>query len=154
MKRQIIIVAGAIVVAMNFFGCTSSDRSEETRLQSQNVAVVAKGKTRGLRGIGMPNPAAVYCTRLGYKYKIVTNDEGNQCGICILPDDTACLGRDFYRGKCGQKWSHCERCGYKLKDLGPRESLLRGSICIDKRTGEEIGTVYDLMDMNLSQPLP
>ena len=145
MKRQIIIVAVAIVVAMNFFGCTSSDRSEETRLQSQNVAVVAKGKTRGLRGIGMPNPAAVYCHALGYKYEIVTDDEGNQCGICIFPDGTACLGRDFYRGKCGQEWSYCERCGYELKDLGPRESLLGGAICIDKNTREEIGSIFDLV---------
>lgn len=46
MKRQIIIVAVAIVVSMDFFGCTSSDLSEETRLQSQNVVVVAKGKPR------------------------------------------------------------------------------------------------------------
>ncbi len=93
----------------------------------------------------MPNPAAVYCIKLGYKYEIVTNEEGNQYGICIFPDGTSCLGRDFYRGKCGQEWSYCKRCGYDLKDLGPWESLMGGAICIDKTTGKEIGTVYDLV---------
>lgn len=101
MKRLIIIVGLVIVLAMNLFGCSSSDRSEETRHPSQNVATVAKRKTTVPRGFGMPNPASVYCHALGYKYQIVINDKGNQCGICILPDGIRCLGRDFYRGKCG-----------------------------------------------------
>ena len=105
--------------------------------------------------VSMPNPAAVYCHALGYKYKIVTDEEGNQYGVCIFPDGTECLGWDFYRGKCGQEWSYCNLHGYDLKELGRYEGWLKGAICIDKTTGKEIGTVFDLfMGEFLSWSLP
>jgi len=92
----------------------------------------------------MPNPAAVYCIALGYKYEVVTNDKGDQSGFCIFPDGTAAQDRDFFRGKGGQEWSYCKLFGYDLKDLGPRESIRGGAICIDRTTTDEIGNIYDL----------
>ncbi len=92
----------------------------------------------------MPNPASIYCHALGYKSKIVTDEEGNQYGVCIFPDGSECGSWDFYRGKCGQEWSYCERCGYDLKELG-QEGWTKGAMCIDRTTGEEIGTVFDLV---------
>lgn len=36
--------------------------------------------------IGMANPAAVWAEEMGYEYSIRTDEEGNQYGVCILPD--------------------------------------------------------------------
>jgi len=33
-------------------------------------------------GVGMPNPAAVYCQKQGYEYRIVTDADGSQRGEC------------------------------------------------------------------------
>ena len=53
----------------------------------------------------MPNPAAVYCKDLGYKYEI-------KDGVCIFPDGSECDGWAFYRGECGKKWQkeNKEKC--------------------------------------------
>jgi beta propeller repeat protein len=101
---------------------------------------------------GVPDPSALYCYALGYKDQTVTGDAG-QFGICILPDGSACESWHFYRGKCGQKWSYCKLYGYDLKDLEPYEGSVRGAVCIDKTTQEEIGTVYVLLvEQFMSRP--
>lgn len=61
---------------------------------------------------GIPNPAAVYSTKLGYKYEI--RKEGY--GVVIFPDGTECNEWDFFKGKAGQKWSYCERHGGKIEN--------------------------------------
>jgi putative hemolysin len=96
MKKQAIIISVILVAGINLLGCRSSDRPELSNGISQNF------RREKQREAGMPNPSAVYCTRLGYKYEIVADDEGNQYGLCIFPDESACLAWDFYRGKCGQ----------------------------------------------------
>lgn len=60
--------------------------------------------------LGMPNPAAVYCKSLGYKFEIVSTEEG-EVGYCVFPDGSRCKAWDFFNGKCGQEWSYCERYG-------------------------------------------
>lgn len=57
--------------------------------------------------VGIPDPAAVYCSDLGYDY------EG---GNCIFPDGSSCLAWDFYWGKCGQSFTYCEQQGYTIKN--------------------------------------
>jgi predicted secreted protein/putative hemolysin len=37
---------------------------------------------------GLANPAAVYCTEMGYGFEIRSDASGNQYGVCILPDGT------------------------------------------------------------------
>lgn len=51
---------------------------------------------------GVVNPAAAYCLELGYQAK----DE-----VCILPDASVCDQWAFFRGECGQAFSHCEKQG-------------------------------------------
>lgn len=151
MKGQIIVIGIISVVWISLVGCNSSERVKLSS-ESENVPSVSREERKFT---GMPNPAAVYCIKLGYKYETVEDDEGNQYGVCTFPDNNACLAWDFYRGKCGQEWSHCKLCGYDLKDLGRQEGWFRGAICIDKSTGEEIGTVFDLfVEKFLSEPLP
>jgi putative hemolysin len=41
--------------------------------------------------IGMPNPAAVYCSNQGYDY---------QDGRCVFPDGSSCDAWAFMRGEC------------------------------------------------------
>jgi len=62
----------------------------------------------------LPNPAAVYCTDLGYSY-----EESN----CVFPDGSSCDGWTFLRGKCGQEYSYCSLQGHSLTT----ESVDRGS---------------------------
>ncbi|MBA7691349.1 hypothetical protein ES703_99892 [subsurface metagenome] len=149
MKREIIIVGVIAVVGVNLSGCGLSERVE---LTGKNETNLSREKPNP---IGMPNPAAVYCVRLGYKYEIAMDDKANQYGVCTFPDGNACLAWDFYRGKCGQEWSYCKRNGYDLKDLRQHEGWFRGAVCVDKTTKEEIGTVFDLfVERFLSEPLP
>lgn len=149
MKKQIIVIGAIVVVWISLVGCNSSERA---KLRGENAPGVSRKKQKG---VGMPNPSAVYCTRLGYKYEIVADDEGNQYGLCIFPDSNSCLAWDFYRGKCGQEWSYCKKCGYDLKDLGPYEGAFKGAVCIDRTTKKEIGTVFDLFLHNfLRESLP
>lgn len=62
---------------------------------------------------GSVNPAAVYCTSLGYTLS------GEQCQF---PDGTACEEWAFYRGECGQAHSFCNLHGgsvaNKTEDMG------------------------------------
>ncbi len=68
----------------------------------------------GGAGVGIANPAAVYCESLGYQYRIVKGDKG-EYGVCAFPDGSECEEWAFFRGECGTKWSYCERfCGGKI----------------------------------------
>jgi putative hemolysin len=138
MNRCITLYAVTIVVVVNLLGCSSS---EITQFRAQNGTNLDSKKHKLA---GMPDPSAVYCKRLGYNLKVITDDEGGQYGVCIFPENSECEAWAFYRGKCGQPWSYCTQCGYELKDLGPREGWVKGVVCIDKTTQEEIGNVFDL----------
>lgn len=148
MKRKIVVIKAILVLTLSLGGCSSSERTEAMG-RSETMP-----NREGGRLIGMPNPSAVYCVRLGYKYKTIVDDEGNQYGVCIFPDGDACRGWDFYRGKCNQECSYCKQHGYELKDLGRNEGWSKGAVCIDRTTKEKAGTVFDLMDMDMSKSLP
>jgi putative hemolysin len=46
---------------------------------------------------GVPNPAAVFCEEQGGTVEIVTDAQGNQSGICGLPDGTQIEEWEYYR---------------------------------------------------------
>ena len=76
------------------------------------VTVLAAGCNRGRveptePGVGMPDPAASYCVKLGYEY---------ENGDCVFHDGTRCNAWAFYRGKCGQEKTHCERQGFRIEN--------------------------------------
>jgi putative hemolysin len=97
--------------------------------------------------IGSANPAAVYCTELGYEYVIVDTPEG-QRGVVVLPNGERCDAWDFYRGKCGQEYSYCAREGYGIvtKEVTNGSFTTECAVCVS-RDGEELGTVSDLMGL-------
>ncbi len=67
--------------------------------------------------LGISNPASVYCNAQGYDLEIRTNPEtGGEVGYCVFPDGSACKEWDFYRGKCGQNFTYCEKQGYRIEN--------------------------------------
>jgi len=78
-------------------------------------------EVEGLYG-RVPNPASVYCQELGYKSELRTDSLGNQYEVCIFPDRSECRAWNFLKGKCGQKFTFCEKQGFavetRLKDMG------------------------------------
>ena len=42
-----------------------------------------------------PNPSAVYCIEQGYEYKINTDSQGNQDGVCIV-NGAEIIAWEFY----------------------------------------------------------
>jgi putative hemolysin len=60
----------------------------------------------------IPNPAAAYVAKLGYKYEISTEGKG----MVIFPDGTKADEWDFFRGKARQEWSYCQQHGGKIEN--------------------------------------
>ena len=52
-------------------------------------------------GVGIANPAAVYCQERGYRYEIRTASDGSQGGVCVFTDGSECEGWAYFRGECG-----------------------------------------------------
>ena len=59
-------------------------------------------------GIGMANPASVYCEAVGG----TTSDSD-----CAFSDGTKCEQWAFYRGECGQAHSFCNKNGGKISNV-------------------------------------
>lgn len=49
------------------------------------------------KGIGIPNPASVFCEEQGGTVEIVNDAEGNQSGVCRLPDGTRIDEWEYWR---------------------------------------------------------
>jgi len=96
-KKISIVPVLALLVAGLIAGCTT----KENNTSDSNEMEIA-------------NPAAVYCEELGYEYKIITDSEGGQRGVCILPDNTICDEWEFFKGKCGKEFTYCEKHGGKI----------------------------------------
>jgi C1A family cysteine protease len=97
--------------------------------------------------LGMANPAAVYCRELGYDYRIVETEEGDQ-GLCGFPDGSECNEWMFLQGQCGQSHSYCAKHGYgsKIKTDGRNALSKVYSVCT--RGQQEIGAATDLMGLS------
>jgi len=65
-------------------------------------------------GVGLANPAAVYCQEQGYRSEIRTAADGSQAGVCILPDGSECDEWAYFRGECGPTQPLATPAGGKL----------------------------------------
>lgn len=54
----------------------------------------------------IPNPAAEFCVKCGYKSEIRTDPQGGQYGVCVFPDGSECDEWAYYR-KCNAP-QNCE----------------------------------------------
>jgi putative hemolysin len=96
MKNQQVFYGLVVGVSLSLLGCHPSKKIESLERKQPDIALqspeeVSVLPAEGERGIGAPNPSAVYCSLLGYKYKIVRDNVGNEYGTCILPDGTLCV---------------------------------------------------------------
>ncbi len=100
--------------------------------------------------IGMANPAAVYCKELGYEYKVFTEPDRSQHGECIFPDKAKCSGWGFYSGDCGLEHSYCAVNGYDyvVKKDGKNPYSKSYTVCVDKKSKQEVGSADKLMDLS------
>ena len=98
------------------------------------VLILAINNIYGQRG-NYPNPAAVYSERMGYEYRIEIDEEGNEKGICILPDSTKVDAWDFYRGKVGKEYSYCVKNGYSMdtKIINENGYTIERPYCINSK---------------------
>ena len=53
-----------------------------------------------ITGIGIANPASVYCEQHGGTVDIRTSDDGSQLGYCVFSSGNECEEWAFYRGEC------------------------------------------------------
>jgi putative hemolysin len=94
------------------------------------------------------NPAAVYCTDMGYAYLITSDGAGGQSDTCSMPDGSLCAAWDFLEGKCGQPYSFCARQGYGLRVAadGKNPFSTDYAICVD-RQGKDVGPATELVGL-------
>lgn len=107
------------------------------------IPTAAGGTTQA----GAPNPAALYCTTLGYNYELVSTPEG-EVGICTLPNGERVDAWEFFRGKCGEEYSYCARQGYGTAtvDVGSGFYMAECAVCVDAN-GTVLGTVIDMLGL-------
>ena len=56
--------------------------------------------SEGENGVGLANPAAVYCEDQAGFYEIRSKDDGSQFGVCIFEDGSECDDWEFFEGIC------------------------------------------------------
>jgi C1A family cysteine protease len=97
--------------------------------------------------LAFANPAAVYCTDLGYEYALEEGPEG-QSGACLLPDGLQCDEWAFLAGKCGAEFSYCALHGYKTvtRSDGQDPFSPQYAVCT-KPDGQPVGTVSELSNL-------
>jgi putative hemolysin len=86
------------------------------------------------------NPAAVYCSALGYGYSIKETPKG-QVGVCMPDPSVECDEWDFLRGKCGMDYSFCAKSGYSRKaakglECGGSDPFAECLLCVLPEGGE------------------
>ncbi len=94
------------------------------------------------------NPAAVYCTDLGYTYANIADGSGGIQGMCVFPDHTRCDAWDFLAGKCAQHYSYCSQQGYHVRTAKDAAGgfAQEVAICTDSE-GQDIGSVDELTQL-------
>ena len=73
--------------------------------------------------LALKNPAAVYCTALGYEYKIEKTKEGD-AGYCVIDREQKVDAWQFFQGKVAREKGFCAKKGYEQKSVkDPRKCL-------------------------------
>lgn len=112
-----------------------------------------KSPSKSCDNTSIANPAAVYCKSMGYEYKIVSTDKGQE-GICEFPDGSMCREWEFYSGKCGKDFSYCVKEGYGIKTLndGKDPYSQEYAVCITGAGDTEkiVGSVVELSGIKSS----
>ena len=134
---SIVLVYATLLVAVLFaFAFASSTTGVAKMMAPVNTtnSLVYPPKDAGdAVGVWLANPAAVYCTELGYDSETIRTPDGGEQGVCRFPDDgTSCDEWEFLEGKCGVERSYCSRLGYGIetKSDGMNQFSPEYAVCI------------------------
>jgi len=89
-SKAMLLVEGSDAVGVNIMGQITF---QTEKIHLKQVYGPYEGKKSETGMIGLPNPSAVYCENLGYRYEIRTKSDGSQLGFCIFDgEECPCLG--------------------------------------------------------------
>lgn len=96
----------------------------------------------------LPNPAATYCSKLGYGYEIVPTENGQE-GQCIVSEGVELDEWDFYRGKVGSGYSYCARYGYETqsKTIDMGGFTTEEAVCVQRLGYENDGAAGEVVEI-------
>ena len=100
---------------------------------------------------GFINPSAKYCEMLGYQYVITPDAQGNQVGMCVLPNGTKVNAWDFYKGKVAQEYSYGAKYGFSVETAVEKHNgyTTEYAVCVSEKKGKETKIpLLKLMEMN------
>lgn len=131
--RKTKILFGLLAILLFLVGC-----GQQNVIEEDDTKIIP----------GVSDPSLNYCDLMGYDLELFEDEKG-QSVLCIFPDGNTCDSWRFYEGVCGQEWSYCEQYGYKLESRsdGKDSYSFTYSMCLDKNTGEEVGLVFDLLQL-------
>jgi len=106
---------------------------------------------------GMSDPSAVYCEELGYKFKIMQTENGEE-GICVFYENTTatenvtensteittqnitensiyCDSWEFLKGECGKEYSYCVKEGYDVETVSDGKNSFSPdyAVCVPRK---------------------
>lgn len=112
-----------------------------------DVAVVENESTTVVeedKGIGMPNPASVYCEEHGGALDIRDSDAG-QTGMCVFPDGSECEEWAFFRGECGVEPEN-ETSPETTEIIEPVEDWV--GVVVSNPEGAQFDDYFQMLDQN------
>ncbi|MFH1597488.1 MAG: C1 family peptidase [Patescibacteria group bacterium] len=149
MTKKVIILAVVGVFCL-FYSADSARapyKQDSPQLCTQSSEVLGIDQSDPTPKIGSANPAAVYCTELGYKHDIITEADSSQHADCVFPDNSRCDEWSFYYGQCGQTHSYCAQNGYDIITKQANDNPYSQKYTVCTENGREIGAVADLMNL-------
>ncbi|MBN1268031.1 MAG: choice-of-anchor J domain-containing protein [Kiritimatiellae bacterium] len=109
--------------------------------------------------LALPNPAATYCEKMGYKYAVIQRPGGAR-GVVVVAPGVEFDAWDFFKGKVGSAYGYGALFGYETvcerRDVGTHVEEV--AVCVRRGTGakgameEERISLLDLMERN-GEPL-
>jgi len=99
------------------FECCESGPNTANKLSESEITPCGGNNAEEGTNVGIRDPAAVYCTEMGYEYKIERTEEGER-GICRMPNKEECDAWAFYSGECGRAYSYCAKNGWLAVSKG------------------------------------
>jgi len=136
-----------VIFGLYLVSCTTAGETpvmEETPVDSISTIVSEPPPSISCEGVSISNPAATYCSMLGYESGVQDTPDG-QAGICTMPDGTVCDEWQFLRGKCGEEYSWCVLNGMSIRNVSESDGsgTQEYAVCVDS-TGSIVGKVFEL----------
>lgn len=123
---------------------------------SKIVIIVISCLLFSMQAFSLNNPAAVYCTAMGYTYTTEKNEYG-VAGICVFPDGKKADAWGFLLGSTSIEKNYCTQKGLKQKKAVSKSNIQKCEkfgtktclICVTEDGREE--EVTEIMGLNFNE---